>query len=238
MRVLAGHRHLVPADALAALHDADHRLLVLQDGTLLDMKLEHGAEFPRAHLLLALEADALELIDQDLAVTIGERVRLVAREHAGEHARPEHRLGEARAFLVGPVDELERRIGLVAGLVQRPQHLEPGEHTEHAVELAAGRLGVEVRADRDRREIGAFARPPREHVAELVDRYAAADRLGLAPKPVADRLVLVAQGQPLDAALRGAAVLGGFHEIVPQPLRIDLQIAYHHPSFRLTRAML
>ena len=114
---------------------------------------------------------------------------------------------EARAFLVRPVDDLDRRIGLVALLVQGAHRLERAEHAEDAVELAAGRLRIEVRAHADRRQLVVAARTAREHVADLVDRDRAAERLALRLEPVAHALVLVGQGQAPDAALRRRAEL-------------------------------
>ena len=62
-----------------------------------------------------------------------------------------HRRREARAFLVGPVDDADRRFGFDPGVVQRAHHFQRAERAEHAVILAAGRLGVEMRADADGR---------------------------------------------------------------------------------------
>ena len=83
-----------------------------------------------------------------------------------------------RALLVGPVGDDDRMLGLDAEIVERAHDLQPAEHAEHAVELAAGRLRVEVAADIDRQRgrIGALA--PREHRAHLVD----ADRRARPPR--------------------------------------------------------
>jgi hypothetical protein len=226
MRRLAGDRDLVPAHALHALHDADHAGLVLEDRALLDVQLEHGGEFPGAGLVLALVADALELIAEGLAVAVGARIREFGREHAGKDAGGEHGRREARAFFVGPVDDLDRGIGLVAGLMERAHRFERPEHAERAVELAAGRLGVEVRAHGDRRKILVLAWPAREHVADLVDRDRAAEGLTLRLKPVAHLPVEVGQREPTDTALRGGADLRRLHQRVPQPLRVDLQVLH------------
>ena len=58
--------------------------------------------------------------------------------------------GNRQPLLVGPVDHLERRPGRDAVVVQGAHHLERREHAERAVELAAGRLAVEVAAEHDR----------------------------------------------------------------------------------------
>ena len=111
--------------------------------------------------------------------------------------------------------------------MQRAQHFQPGKHAERAVELASGRLGVEMRAHRDRRRRGVLALAAREHGADLVHRDGAAERLALLAEPVAHAPVLVGQGQPANAAFRRAADLGRVHQRVPEPLRIDLQIGDH-----------
>jgi len=55
--------------------------------------------------------------------------------------RRHHRRRKARAFLVGPVADADRHFRLDPGVVQGPDDFERGERAEHAVELAAGRLG-------------------------------------------------------------------------------------------------
>src|SRR6185312_16790107 len=115
-------------------------------------------------------ADLVERRAESFAVAILARVREIARESAGKDAGSDHRRREARAFLVGPVDRLDRREGLVAGAAQGAQRLEGGENAERAVELAAARLRVEMTADADGRNVGALAGIAREHGAHLVDR--------------------------------------------------------------------
>ena len=102
----------------------------------------------------------------------------------GPHAGRQHRRGKARAFFVGPVDQHDRRLGLDAGLVERPHHLQARQHAQHAVELAAGRLGVEMRADIDRQRLGVRPLAAGEHRAD----HAAAQRAApaLRPKPRAE----------------------------------------------------
>src|SRR6185437_5215162 len=103
--VLAGDGDLVPAHALHALDDADHAVFGSEDRALLDVQLEQGGELVRAGFLFAAIADAPELVAEGFAVAVGAGVGVVGGEHAGEHAGGEHGRGEARAFLVGPVDD-------------------------------------------------------------------------------------------------------------------------------------
>jgi hypothetical protein len=107
--------------------------------------------------LVALPADALQLVAEALALGIDAVIGPVLVVHAGEHARGQHGRGKARAFLVGPVDHHDGVLGLDAEIVQRADHLQPAQHAQHAVILAAGGLGVEVRADIDGQRIGVGA---------------------------------------------------------------------------------
>jgi hypothetical protein len=148
---------------------------------------------------------------------------------ASAQSRVNHRGREARALLVGPVDHLDRCVGLVARLHQRAQRFERTEHAEHAVELAAGRLGIEVAPHRDRRDV-VLARTAREHRAHVVDRHGAAERLAARLEPVAHLTVEIGQRQTADAALRRAADSGCLHQLAPQPLGIDAQVLHGRPD--------
>src|SRR5690606_17896359 len=108
-------------------------------------------------------------------------------------------------------------MGLVIGRMHGAQAFEPGEDPEHAVELAAGRLGIEMATHRDRRQRVVPAGPDREHVADLVDMHVAAEALAFGPEPVTDAAILLAQRQAPNAALGRAADPGGLHEIAPEP---------------------
>ena len=226
MRLLAGDRDLVPAHALHALDDADHAAFVFEDRALLDVQLEHGAEFAHAGFLAALVADAAEFFAEALAVAIFTRIGEFGREHSGENARRQHRRRVARAFLVGPVDDLDRRVGLVAGFVQRAHRLQRAEDAERTVKFAAGRLGVEMRAHGNRREIVVLAGAACEHVADFVNRDRAAERLAARLEPVTYLPVEVGQREAANAALRRCADLRRLHQRVPEPLRIDLKVLH------------
>src|SRR3546814_9281956 len=84
-------------------------------------------------------------------------------EHAGEDAGGDHRGRKTRALLIGPHRDLDGRRRLDAVVVQGADDLEAGQHAEHAVELAAGRLGVEVAAGGERRP----RRRSEEYTSEL-----------------------------------------------------------------------
>ena len=72
---------------------------------------------------------------------VGQRIGLVEREHARPNAGPHQGMAEPAAFLVGPVDQFQRRLGDDAKVVQRVHHLQPGQHAQRAVEFAARTAG-------------------------------------------------------------------------------------------------
>ena len=77
-------------------------------GPLLDMQLEIGVGREGGGGLGAAIADAVQGGPHRYAVGVGQAVRLVEREHAGPDAGAHQRVAEPAAFLVGPVDQLER----------------------------------------------------------------------------------------------------------------------------------
>ncbi len=207
VRLHAGDGAVVPADAEHAGDDADRLVVVLEHRPLLDVGLEVAADRMRARLLGADVADALELVLHRLAFGVLRGVGVLEGEGLGEHARAHHHRHEARAFLVGPEGDLDRRLGLDAVVVERAHDLEAGEHAVVAVELAAGRLGVDVAAGDDRRQRVVLAGAAHEAVADLVDRDRHAGLARPARHQVAALLVEVGERQPADAALRRGADL-------------------------------
>jgi len=236
MGVLADDVRLVPAHALHAGDDADVLGLGLENRALLDVQLEERRERMRPAWFRAAIADRFERGAEAFAGTVLARDRPRAVERPREHPRGGHGRREPRAFLVGPVHHLDRREGLVTGLDQGAQRLERAEHAEHAVEFAAGGLGIEMATECDRRHVG-LPRPSREHCAHVVDGHGAAELFGARLEPIAHFSVEIAQREPADAALGRAADRGSLHQLAPQPLAVDLQILHAClslpvPSFR------
>ena len=120
--------------------------------------------------------------------------------------------------------DAERRVGLDAGVVQRANHFQRRQRAEDAVELAAGRLGVEMRADADRRLRHVAAGAHREHRAQRIDMHLAAGSLAGRRETSRAPACLPAQCQPLDAAFRRAAEFRRLVDRAPEPRRIDLEI--------------
>ena len=204
--------------------DPDVDRLVLQDRALLDVQLEEGMHGMGADGLLALKADPLEFVPQRLAFAVLARISQFLGVNAGEHARGNHRRGVARAFFVGPVGDFDRPPRPDVEVVERTHDLERAEHSERAVELAAGRLGVEMAAHHHGGERIVRAGAAREHVAHLVDRDRAAGGLAPFPEQLARLTVEIGQRQALNAALRRGADFRHFHERIPEPSPVDAHI--------------
>ena len=69
--------------------------------------------------LLADVADAHQFVLHGLAFGVRRSVGVFEREGPGEHARAHHHGDEARAFLVRPEGDFDRRLGLDAVVVER-----------------------------------------------------------------------------------------------------------------------
>src|SRR5262249_27582196 len=149
--LLPFHRNFEPAHTLHAGHDTDVLALRFENWPLLDVEFEERREWVGTAAFAATIADRRERFAERRSSAILLRARPVGIEDAAKDARSNQRRGEARAFLVGPIDHLDRRMGLVARLNQRPQRLQRSEDAEHAIEFAAGRLGIEMAAHCDRR---------------------------------------------------------------------------------------
>ena len=136
----------------------------LEHRPLLDVQLEvrRGVRELRARAERAVEVDAVlaQRVRQRDPVAVVQRAQLVLVAHrAGRGRRAEERAAEARALLVGPVDEPHghRRLALRG---DAPQHLDAREHVQAAVEPAAVRHRVHVPADQQRPLRGAAEREP------------------------------------------------------------------------------
>jgi len=220
----AGQRELQPPQALAVGDDADLLVLGLEDRALLDVVLEIGVHLARADLLVALPADALQFIAEARAVEVLAAIGVVERKHAGEHAGRQHRRGEARALFVGPVGDDDRMLCLDAEIVERAHDFQAGQHAEHAVILAAGRLRVEMGADIDRQRVRIRAGSRHEHGTHLVHAHGepglvtpGLEQFAAFPVGIGKRLAVVAAGN-------AGADLRHLHKRIPQTVWIDSQI--------------
>ena len=224
MRLLAGEGDLKPVQPLPMGDDSDIDILVLEDRPLLDMKLEEGRQLACADLFIADPADPLKLAADGLAGSVGAAIGPVQRMHAGEHARRHHRRRETRAFLVRPVDHLDRVARLDASLVQRADDLQPGQHPEDAVVFSTGRLRVEMASHHHRRQRRVSALAPGEHGAHLVEPHFKAFRLAPCLIETPPLGILVCQRLTIVAAGDAGADLRHFHQRIPQPVAVNPEI--------------
>ena len=222
MRVLAGDGDVVPALAERALHDADRGLRVFEHRALLDVCLEVSADLMRPRV--AGVADGLERIADADTVGIFVLQDIVERVDAGEDAGAHERRHEARALFVGPGGDLERRVRMHAGVVQRADHFQAGHDAVGAIELAAVRLAVEVAAHDDGRRaaVGAFAAG--EYVADAVHAHLQPGLAAPAHEELAAFAVLGRERHATHAALGRGADPGELHERRPEALAFDAGI--------------
>ena len=220
---------------VAADHDADVAALAIQHRRLLDMQFEIGIEFTADRRRAGI-ADLVErLLHRDAGI-VGGGKHAFQGDHLGEGHGSHHRRIEARAFLVGPADDLDAALGLQATIVQRAHDLQAAQHAQDAVVAATAYLRVEVTANGDRRQRRIGARPPREDVPQPIDLDRAARCLGPFHEQVAHLLVLGRKSEAAQADVAEATDLRRSLETVPQALGIDLQDICDHAALLLRAA--
>src|SRR5690606_22219949 len=141
-----------------------------------------------------------------------------------EHAGGEHGRREARAFLVGPVDHLDRIARPEAEIVEAPHHLQRAEHAEHAVITPAGRLGIEMAADHHRRQRRVTPLATGEHVAHGVDLHGHAGILAPALEQASALAILLGQRLTVAAAAHAGSDLRDLVDRLPEAIAINAQI--------------
>ena len=221
MRFHALQHHVVPALAEGALDHADHAVVRLQDRALLDVGLEVGAD--RALVRVAGVADLRQRLAHAHALRVALHEGVLQREGAGKHARAHHHRDKARALLVGPDRHFERGFGLDARIVQAAQHFQARQHAVVAIELAAGRLSVDVAAGDDGWQRVVATRTARKNVADRVDTHAATGRLGPAHEQIAPLAIELGERQAAHAAFGRGADARQLHQRVPQALAVHAQ---------------
>ena len=220
MRLPAREFDLVPAHALHSSDNANCLLIRFEDRSLLDMKFEHGAELNRAWSYLASVADTLNGLSECHALAIDPAVGVFSGKDARMNAGAKHRRRKTRSFLIGPVDEQQRRIGFVAEIVKRAHNFQTAEHAEDPIELATRGLRIQMTAKSYGRDIASLTRPDSKHVADLIDQDGAAECLALAAEPVPHPAIMIGQRKTADAALFRATDPRCLQKAVPEALRV------------------
>src|SRR5262249_45144978 len=137
-----------------ALHDADRHGGFFQVAALLDVQLEVAVErsllAPRVEDAIRIAADLPDRVGAPHALPHFVEIRRL--DVAGDDAAAGEAAREGDAFLVRPDDHLERmpRAGARGG--ERLHRTERGERAEVAVEVAAARYRVDVRAEENGRQ--------------------------------------------------------------------------------------
>ncbi len=217
----AGEGQVEPLLAEAAHDHANRGGLVFQHWPLLDMRLEIRAHRVAEHRTRTGIADALQFgaHRQALVVEFGEGVLHV--ELTGKHPGAHHAWRETRALFVGPHHHFDRRLRLQLQVIECADHFQPGHHPVAAVELAAGRLGVDMAAGHDRGQGGVTPGAACKDIPDGVDTDAAPGRLAPVHEQVAGLAVEVGERQAAHAAFDGGAELGEVHQRLPQAVAVD-----------------
>jgi hypothetical protein len=142
----ADQLELRPGDALDALDRADGHPFQDEHRPLLDVQLDVAVHGRRSDRRGAAVADAREVLADRAAVDALDAQCGLQRQIALEHEAPHHAGREARALLVGEEGDGERILGADAGILQRLDDLEPGEHAVVAVVQAAGAMSCASRS--------------------------------------------------------------------------------------------
>jgi hypothetical protein len=162
---LAGEAEAVALVADRPAHRGDGDALGLQHRALLDVELQVGAQPLAASLRLADAVEVDAVLGDHLAQHAAVRVAQLARRRGVQGARhgraSEQAAPEARALLVGEVDQGHAVRGAA-------QHLQRGHHAQRAVEPPAAGDGVDVRAHHGRAPRWAVA-PARPQIRRRVD---------------------------------------------------------------------
>ena len=191
---LAGEGDRVALDAEAADHGRGGLARLLQARALLDVQLQVGGDLRQLGLAHRVQVDVVLGSASGSAMPwLSLRCRTASGlERARGGGRAQQGAPEARALLVGPVDQLQRDLRRLA--LVRPQHLERREQAEAAVEPAAVGHRVDVRADDD--DLVALARDRRPQVPGHVALHGGVGLLQLAEQPLPRRPPVLAPGQP------------------------------------------
>jgi|GEM_PF-2243013 len=176
-----------------------------------------GEELTRIGWRGTAPADAREFLTKRLAVRVtqGEDIRLSENPHRRTAAH--HGGRKTRPFLIGPIDQHQRRFGFNPRFMQPAQHFKPGQHTKRAVKLAAGGLRIQMAAHGDRFARGITPFAAQHHIAEAINGKRAPNRLPPTAQQMAAFGIKIRQRLPIAAALGRAANLGEFHQAIPKP---------------------
>ena len=155
---------------------------------------------------IALVADPFQLFAEhgftiSILPVVGPFLGDVSHPDTGAHAGR----GIPAALFVSPVDDDKIPFQLYTGVVDAPHHFQGGQHTENAVEAAAGPLSVEMRPGHDGPQIPILSGADGEHIAHFINDQFTAGFLHPLGVEVAHFLVFIGGGASLNALVVGSA---------------------------------
>src|ERR1022692_2690898 len=127
VRVLSRPDAVVPAQAQCAGHYADDLVVTLENGALLDMRLEIGIERAPADGRLAGITDRIERIAKRDAVDVSLLAQVFECVYARERAGTAHHGNKPAALLVRPYGDANRVFRDDTRVVERSQHFHPAK---------------------------------------------------------------------------------------------------------------
>src|SRR6516162_5128236 len=139
----------------------------------------------------------------------------------GEHRRAHHARGEAGAFFVHPRDDVNRPAWPVAKLGHCMYCLQRGQHPVSTIELATGRLAVDMRPDQQWREPRLAASQRQEQVCRGIDGRFEADALCPCKQRGSGLDLFIGQSQPTNPTLARRTEFGEIHQTLPKAVLID-----------------
>src|SRR5207245_8318909 len=167
-RVGESHRHAsTPIQPDDASHDPDGNAGLVEPAALLDMKRQITGHRPRPHASFGkprwVLAVAAQPVGQGNSLFVPS-LENPGAEYPGRGARTEQALAEVVTLLVAPDDHFEWVPGRHLVLVERTHYFQRAQAAHIAVEIAAMRHGIDVRAEKQHRQVFG-ARAPAEDVA-------------------------------------------------------------------------
>jgi len=105
---------------------------------------------------------------------------------------------------------------------KRGEYLQAGRYTVDTIEFTSGRLGVEVTAGNNWRQVFVAALTSGENVADGIEFHRAADGLAPANEKGSTGDILVGQCLAVTATSRKFAMFGHFHQSRPQSVAVYL----------------
>ena len=205
-----------PVDPDDSLHDADLDPLAIEEGALLDVQLEEGAQIARRALHFGqptrIAADRLDAPSDRLPAVTDDIERFGAEI-------PDQRAAADQApLLVGEHDHLERMACRHAVLVQNLRTLDGADDADVPVVGSSVRHRVDVRSEQDRRQPGDRPFAAADDVPGRIDAHRQARLTHQPHHVIAAGDVGVAECHAADAAFRIAAEPGELEDTRLDPI--------------------